>query len=100
MDPSERAFSETFVVGGHSYAGLLDPERAKVQIPCAARPEVQIGDLITRQTGTSSVQLRVVGIKFAEDEGSRIGAEQPHLLTLDVEDVTAVVFRSRKPRPQ
>jgi len=100
MDPNERAFPETFVVGGHACAGAWDAERYKVRIPCTAQPGVQVGDLIVRQSDTGNVQLRVVGLRFVEGEGSRIGAEQPHLLTLDVEDVTAVVFRSRKPRPQ
>lgn len=88
MDSVEGPFTETFVMGGQTYAGLHDRERSTVRIRCAARPNVQVDDLIVRLSSPSDVQLRVIDIRFAAGATAQTG-----LLTLKVEGVTAVVPR-------
>ena len=94
MATSPSAFPDTFIVHGQPHAGLLEHERSKVQIPYTDPLAVQIGDLIVRRVGAADIQFRVVGIHDARGAASLVDTDHANLLTLDIEDVTAIVRRT------
>lgn len=94
MDFDAVAYPDTFEIGGVSYKGQRDRKKSEVLVPYTSPPTVDIGDTIVQRTGPSSIHLKVIDVNFLEEGSLGVGTKHPHMLTLQVENLTAARHQS------
>ncbi|MDQ1091196.1 hypothetical protein QE400_000609 [Xanthomonas sacchari] len=89
MDFDALAYPDVFDISGSQYKGQRDRKKSEVLIPYTDAPHVQIGDVIIQKTGPNVLRLKVVDLEFLEGGSLGVGTNHPHMLTLNVENLTA-----------
>lgn len=96
MDFDATAYPDTFEIRGASYKGQRNRKTSEVLIPYTNAPHVDIGDLISQRTSTSTIEFKVVDLEFLEGASLDVGTVHPHMLTLSVENITSAAHRTPK----
>lgn len=87
MDFDQLAYPELIIINGDEYKGSRDS--SSVRIPYTDEPDIGIGDVITQKSGKRFIELKVLDASFLAGGSLNIGTHHPHILTLQVENMTA-----------
>lgn len=88
------AYPDVFEISGSQYKGQRNRQKSEVSIPYTDTPEVQIGDVFSQKVGANVLQLKVIDLEFLEGGSLGVGTSHPHILTLNVENLTAASHRT------
>lgn len=87
MNFNKLAYPELITIAGEEYKGSRD--KNTVRIPYTDEPDVGIGDVITQKSGKRIIELKVLDASFRAGASLHVGTRHPHVLTLQVENMTA-----------
>lgn len=94
MDFDALAYPDVFEISGAQYKGQRNRQKSEVLIPYTVAPDVRIGDVVNQKAGANIIQLKVVDLDFLEGGSLGVGTSHPHMLTLNVENLTAASHRA------
>lgn len=87
-------YPDVFLIAGGEYQGQRDMPKEQVLIPYEEAPNVGIGDTIIQKSGGREIELKVIDTSFRNGGSLNVGTNQPHMLTLKVENITANTHRT------
>lgn len=93
MNFDELAYPELITIDGVEYKGSRD--RNTVKIPYTDEPDIGIGDVITQKSGKRFIELKVLDASFLADGSLHVGTQHPHILTLQIENMTASEHKNK-----
>jgi hypothetical protein len=110
---AKTAWPDRVTIDGTVFKARVDTGDGLVSLPCAAEPQVSVGDVITHTVGRRENSLEVLEVDFQPNGSLGIGTIHRHLLVLTVEPTTsqahtqppgaaampAPVARARPPAP-
>ena len=99
MDFDKLAYPEVITIEGVEYKGQRDMTKGQLLIPYSEEPDVGIGDVITQKSGKRDIHLKVLDASFLEGGSLNVGTKHPHMLTLKVENTTAIPHVSKSNSP-
>jgi len=90
MDFDKLAYPEVVIIDGAEYKGRRNMSKGQLLIPYSEEPDVGIGDVIAQKSGKREIHLKVLDASFLEGGSLNVGTTFPHMLTLKVENTTAI----------
>ena len=99
MDFDAMAYPDMFEINRTSYKGRRDRKKSEVSIPYTDAPSVEIGDVVIQRNGPNLIELRVTDVDYLENSSLEIGTNHPHILTLDVENMTSAPHKTPRSQP-
>ena len=92
MDFNKMAYPDIVLINGIEHKAQRDISKGKVLIPYTEAPDIDIGDLISQKSGKRGILLKVVDLQFLEGGTLKVGTKHPHMLTLNVENITSQAY--------
>ncbi|MEW6660002.1 MAG: hypothetical protein AB1424_15195 [Thermodesulfobacteriota bacterium] len=89
MDFDAMAYPNIIMIAGVEYKAQRNMSEGQVLIPYTKEPDVGIGDVIIQISGSREIELKVLDVSFLEGGSLNVGTKHPHMLTLQVENITA-----------
>ena len=94
MDFDAMAYPNIIVIAGVEYKAQRNMSKGQVLIPYTNEPDVGIGDVIIEKSGSREIELKVIDVSFIKGGSLKIGTKHPHMLTLQVDNITANVHKT------
>ena len=94
MDLDLLAYPEMVFIEGQGYKAKRDMSKGQVLVPYTETPDVGIGDVITQKSGKREIHLKVLDVQFLEGGTGNLFTNQPHMLTLHVENSTSLPHKT------
>ena len=69
--------------------------KGQVLIPYSDEPDIGIGDIIAQKSGKREIHLKVLDASFLDGGSLKVGTKHPNMLTLKVENTTALPHVSK-----
>jgi len=98
MDFDKSAYPEVITIDGAEYKGQRNMSKGQLLIPYSDEPDVGIGDVIVQKSGKREIHLKVLDASFLEGGTLNVGTKLPHMLTLKVENTTAIPHVTKSAR--
>jgi hypothetical protein len=86
---AKTAWPDRVTIDGMVFKARVDAGDGLVSLPCAAEPQVSVGDVITQTVGRRESSLEVLEVDFQLNGSLGIGTVHRHLLVLTVEPTTS-----------
>ncbi|CDH22559.1 hypothetical protein [Xenorhabdus bovienii] len=93
MNFDQLAYPELIIIDGVEYKGSR--KNNTVKIPYTDEPDVGIGRVITQKSGKRFIELKVLDVSFLPDGSLQVATAHPHILTMEVENMTASEHKSK-----
>lgn len=90
MEFDKLAYPEVITINGAEYKGQRNMSKGQLLIPYSEEPDVGIGDVIVQKSGKREIHLKVLDTSFLEGGTLNVGTTLPNMLTLKVENTTAI----------
>ncbi len=90
----EMAWPNFYQVAGDRMRGRRS--RREIMIPYTTLPQIEIGDSFYEETGGRTIEFKAIDLQCIEGGTLNIGTKHPHILKLEVRNVTAEKFEKPK----
>ena len=92
MDVNKMFYPDIVLINGIEHKAQRDISKGKVLIPYTEAPDIDIGDVISQKSGKREILLKVIDLQFLEGGTLKVGTKHPHMLTLNVENITSQAY--------
>lgn len=90
----EMAYPETVTILGQEHKAIRQMNGDLICIPYTVEPDTGIGELISLKAGPREIVFKVIDAIFEKNSSGQLGTIHPHLLTLKVENITALAHKA------
>ncbi|MFO3999170.1 hypothetical protein AAHD50_07575 [Enterobacter hormaechei] len=92
----KHAYPETFIINEQQFQGTKKTGSNQVKIPFTVEPDVDLGSVIIQKIGQRDIFLKVIDLNILLDSTMKIGTKHPHLLSLEVENISSEQHKQNK----
>ncbi|MBL5926608.1 hypothetical protein [Enterobacter asburiae] len=96
FDFDKHAYPETFIINEKQFQGTKKTGNNQVKIPFTVEPDVDLGTVIIQKIGQRDIFLKVVDLNILLDSTMQVGTTHPHLLSLEVENISSEKHKQNK----